>query len=158
MDSRLTYQQALNRATALCSRSEKCNSEVRALFNNWGLSAEEAGKALNYLEKERFLDEQRYADYFVHDKFHLNKWGRYKIIYMLRMKKISEVMINKALESISAEEYEHAIRHLLAMKAKTIKGANTRDKLSRLITFAQGRGYEGDLVFRIAEEIFAVED
>jgi len=158
MDSDLTYQQAITRASAICSRSEKCEAEIRALFNKWGLSSGDADKAINWLVRERFIDEKRYTANFVHDKFHLNKWGKFKIISMLRMKKIPEEIVSDAVEGIPAEEYEDTLRKLLKGKAKTIKESGKREKFSKLISFAHGRGFENDLAFRIAGELFSPED
>lgn len=156
MESKL-YRQLLNRAMVLCSKSEKCKADIITLFEKWGLPEEEMDQALDYLLKERFIDEERFAGNFIHDKFYLNKWGKYKIAYMLRMKRIPENIINSALENIPAGEYENNIRDLLTKKARLIKGASILEKKSRLISFGQGKGFESEIIFRIAEEILSSE-
>ena len=155
MESNSSYLQAINKASALCSKSEKCKADLILYFEKWNFSAEEIKKALDFLIKERFIDEQRFTNHYVHDKFYLNKWGKYKIHHMLRMKKIPEEIINNSLNAIPVEEYEDRIRNLLLTKARSIKGDSLQERKTKLINFAQGRGFEIEIVFRIAEEVLA---
>jgi len=50
------------------------------------LDAEEADKAIARLVEQKFIDDARFARYFVKDKLKFNKWGRIKIGYALRQK------------------------------------------------------------------------
>lgn len=147
------YKQILNRASAICSRSEKCRAEITLILEKADLSSDEVDQALEYLVEEGFINEERYAANFVHDKFYLNKWGKYKIAYMLRMKKIPEETISMSLSQISSEQYEETLRALLCRKAKSIQEIPAIEQKSKLIAFALGRGYESDLAFRLANEI-----
>jgi regulatory protein len=158
MEAPLSYQQAITRASLICSKSEKCKSEMISTFEKWGLSEEDIEKGIEFLEKERYLDEERFAHHFVHDKFYLNKWGKYKISYMLRSKGIPEDLITSSLESISSEEYENSIRKQMIGKTKSIKAVSILEKKSKLIHFALGRGFESELVYRIADEILSDEE
>jgi len=121
MPGTLTYKQALKNASVICSKSEKCSSEIIASFRQWGLTEEEISTGIDYLKKEIFIDDQRYAANFVHDKFRFNKWGKIKIAYMLRQKRIAESLIADALENIPEEDYEATIRELLRSKVKSIR-------------------------------------
>lgn len=147
------YRQVLNRASAICSRSEKCKADITPVLEKAGLSSEEVDQALEYLVKEKFIDEERYTHNFVHDKFYLNKWGKYKIAYQLKMKKIHQEIISGSLLEISAEEYEKTLLKLLRSKAKTIHCTSNTELKSKLMVFAQGRGYESELAYRLANKI-----
>jgi regulatory protein len=155
MTDPLSYQQALKNAAVLCSKSEKCSSDLIAGFRKSGMSEEEIVSAIEYLTKEKFIDDQRYAFNFVNDKFRLNKWGKIKIVYMLRLKHIDEHLIENSLDSIQEEDYERTLRELLRGKAKSVKGVSNHERKGKLAVFAQGRGFESDIAYRIAGEIIS---
>ena len=69
----------LNKAATYASRCEHCESEVREKLLTWGGSCEEADEIIAYLIEERYIDNQRYANSYVKDKFRFNHWGKYKI-------------------------------------------------------------------------------
>jgi regulatory protein len=150
MSEMVSYQQILNNAAVICSKSEKCSSDIVSVFKKSGMSAEEIRSGIEYLTRERFIDDQRYALHFVHDKFKLNKWGKIKISYMLRQKHIADSLIDNALNSIVEEDYEATLRELLLIKVKSISGATDHERKGKLVVFAQGRGFESDISYRIA--------
>ncbi len=86
----------------------------------WGIEDSEASKIIEYLIKQRFIDEARYAKGFTNDKFRFNKWGRTKIAYALRLKN-SETLIDEALYNINEEQYQDTLLQILENKQKTQK-------------------------------------
>lgn len=153
MAGTISNQQAVKNASVLCSKSEKCSYDIIALFKKWDLSEEEITKGLDYLIKEKFIDDARFSQNFVHDKFRLNKWGKVKIAYMLRMRRIPESIIAESLSSMPDEDYEQTIRDLLRSKLKSVKGATKHEIKGKLAAFAQGRGFESEIAWRMAGEI-----
>jgi hypothetical protein len=53
----LTYDQALNKAAALCSQSERCPSDIFEKVVSWGISESDAARLVGYLTREGYLDE-----------------------------------------------------------------------------------------------------
>lgn len=149
----VSFRQALKNAAAICSKSEKCSADLIAVFRKSGLTNEDIVRAIDYLKKEKFIDDKRYADHFVNDKFRLNKWGKVKIAYMLRQKHIEEQLIENSLAGLPEEDYVETLRELLRSKARSVKGISTRERKGKLAVFAQGRGFESDLAYRVAGEI-----
>ncbi|MBU0765244.1 MAG: recombination regulator RecX, partial [Bacteroidetes bacterium] len=115
---------ALNSARNLCSRSEKCKSEIRQKLVEWGIPEEKTETLLVQLEKEEFIDELRYARAYANDKFRFGKWGKIKISYALRQKRIPEPVISDAVENINAEEYSRVLKEELQKKLRTTSGRN----------------------------------
>jgi regulatory protein len=150
-----SFRQALKNAAVLCSKSEKCSADLIAGFRKSGMTDEEIVTAIEYLKKEKFIDDKRYADHFVNDKFKLNKWGRVKIAYMLRQKHLDEQLIEDSLATISEEDYEGTLRELLKNKARSVKGFSIHERMGKLAVFAYGRGFESDLAYRVAGEIIS---
>ncbi len=149
----VTYQEALKRASELCSRSEKCSYDIEQKCHEWQLSAEETTRVTNYLIQEKFIDHQRYASSYVNDKFRFNQWGRIKLAYSLKMKHIEERYIKEALSGLQEESYQKVLLGLLTAKAKTIKEKDFYSRRGKLLAFAQSRGFENDEAIRIIEQL-----
>ncbi|MBK3518523.1 regulatory protein RecX [Carboxylicivirga marina] len=149
----MDYRQAINKAAALCSRKEYCSADIQKKLVNWDLSDEEADKALQWLIDEKFIDNERYAAYYVRDKFRFNNWGKIKIRYQLRGKQISSNLIEDALEQINEAEYTEKLAELLHSKKQQIKNKDYWQTKAALARFAQSRGFEPDIVFRAIDQL-----
>ena len=138
----------LHIAASYSSLAERCIYDVRKKLTSVGAQSETVDRIVAHLLKEKFIDEARYCQSFINDKFRFNRWGRIKIGYELRGKKISEAIIDKALMTIDDEEYESVLFVLLKDKKRTVKGKTEQDIFSKLYRFAIGRGFESDLTVR----------
>ena len=146
-------QSAYLKATAICSRSEKCTSEIQEKLKLFGLSAEESEPVVKKLADEKYIDDERFARAFVKDKFRFNHWGKQKIEYMLRAKKINTEILELAFEEIEDEGYADELLKLLTDKAKTIKAKDIYDKRNKLMRFAMGRGFESGKIYTALKEL-----
>ncbi|MEX0986719.1 MAG: regulatory protein RecX [Bacteroidales bacterium] len=142
------YNKLLSRAAKLCSTSEKCSHDVLEKLRNWGLEEEEALKAIKYLEDNKFLNDNRYARFFVRDKLRFNKWGRIKISYALRNKKVPSEIIEAALDTIDNEEYESALEQLLEAKIRSVGNIKEARGKAKILRFAAQRGFTSEETFR----------
>lgn len=153
------YKEALNKAANLCSRKEKCTSEIEKKFSDWGLTQEESDQGIDWLVENKFIDDERFARFYTRDKFRFNHWGKIKIGHTLRSKQIPSSIINIALEEeIEEADYMHSLKHLLQSKAKITIGKNSFDKKAKLARFAAGRGFEQNLVFQILDRMISDEE
>ena len=144
----LTEEEALYKAAAYCSSAEHCRSEVIARLTAWGVDDGTQQRILERLVKERYIDEARYARFYINDKFRFNKWGRNKIIQGLRAKKIPASVYAVELEGIDEEDYLDILRSLLEAKRRDVKARNSYERDCKLIRFALGRGYEMEAIRR----------
>jgi regulatory protein len=151
----LTREQniAFEKAALLCSRSEKCTSEIQEKLKLFGLSVEESEPVLKKLADENYIDDERFARAFVKDKFRFNHWGKQKIEYMLRAKKINPEILELAFEEIEDEGYAAELLKLLTDKAKTVKGKDQYDTRNKLMRFAMGRGFESGKIYTALKEL-----
>ncbi|MDP4185034.1 MAG: regulatory protein RecX [Bacteroidota bacterium] len=143
--------QALNKAAELCSKSERCSWEISRKLHDWGLSDEQSDHIIGQLQKEKFIDDNRYAHFFARDKFRFNKWGKIKIAYELRMRNIPNELIQSVLNEINNDSYLETLQDLLKAKASGLKAKDQWDKRSKLMRFAQGRGFEADVTLKVIE-------
>ena len=153
MTRTLTYDQALHRAAALCTRSEKCESYIRSKLLAWEINESDTNKIINYLKEEKFLDDARYCSFFVKDKSRFNKWGKIKIGFALRAKKIDEELIVDSLLQIDEDEALLTLISILTTKSKNLKYKNEYDKKGKLIRFAMGRGFETPLITKALQQL-----
>ena len=146
----------LNKAKYLCSKQEKCRSDILKKLEEWKAPAEVFDKIIKILIGEKYIDEHRYSSSFVRSKFNQNKWGKIKIKYALQQKKIPDVIIQEVLDNeIPKNEYEQCLSQLLEYKNRGLKGDQKIRKLAKLITFGTNKGFEYDMVKNVAENIIA---
>lgn len=148
----------LRRAAAYCSTAERCIQDVQKKIKAAGLTLEEGERIIARLLQEKFIDEHRFARYFVNDKFRFNKWGRIKIAYELQKRNIPAAIRTEALEGIDETEYAHILQSLLKAKKKSTKGKDDRDIYIKLLRFAAGRGFENREVSRCLKQLFNGND
>jgi regulatory protein len=157
MNPILNYKEAISKAAALCSKSEKCSSDIRKKLLDWGISTEETEKAITWLQNEKFLDDARFAGFFARDKFRFNGWGRIKIRYALRQKGVDTSIIEESVAALDEKEYRSLLKDLIQAKAGKIKAESTYEKKAKLVRYAQGRGFEPELIFNAVDDVLAEE-
>jgi len=154
----MEYQKALHSAADLCSRQERCVSEIRKKLVNWELLEEEVEEAIAYLIKEKFIDEDRFAAFYVRDKFRFNGWGRIKIRWQLRQKEVNSASQEEALQSLDEETYMEKLAELLYSKKRQIKNKDVWQTKAALVRFGQSRGFEPDLVYRQVDRLLNADN
>lgn len=136
----------LKRITKYCADAEKCTHDVISKLESWEVPENEHQNILERLRSENFLDEERYVKRFVDEKWKLDKWGKLKIENALRQKEIDDTLITEALGEINDKEYLEMMHEVLRKKSREVKTGKPGDDAKRVMLFAQGRGYEEDLV------------
>ena len=135
----------LSRLQKLCSKAEYCRADVyRKALKDLEGNAEAAGKVVDQLVKEKYVDDARYASAFAREKATLQGWGPVKIRFQLRGKGVSEADIAAALEEVEPEKADAKLEKVLAAKARTLEG-DPQFRL-KLLKFALSRGYEYGVV------------
>lgn len=146
--------EALHKAQVLCSKKEYCKSELKNKFYQWRVDTKDFNWIIEHLEKDKFIDERRYVEFYVRDKFKLNKWGKSKIEYELKAKGIDYGLIMKNIDLIDTVDYEETCKKLITKKINSLKNEQNPSKLKeKTIRYVQSRGFEIDLVFRIYAKV-----
>ena len=153
----LTSSQAMNRAAALCARSEQAPCDIGLKLIKWGLNAGEAAQVLQQLTEQGFIDEKRFAHAFVKDRFAFNGWGKIKIAYQLRQKGISSEMIDEAMTAIDDEVYRQRLTELLCAKWRTVKERDPRAAWAAMMRFASSRGFETTLASDCIKKVTQID-
>ncbi len=148
-----TAQEIFARMAALCSRSEQCSTDIHKKITAARLNSEEADEIIEKLKAEKFIDDERYIRSYVSDKFKFNKWGKVKIRHYLKMKGLSDELIQNGLDEIDAKKYHETLIKTLKEKARKVKKKNKFEKMGQLIRFAQNRGFEPEIIHRYLNEV-----
>jgi regulatory protein len=135
-----TFYQGLEYAKDYCAKEERCQSQVIDKLISLGLTREESEDCVAELICQGYINEQRYAELFAVSKFHQNKWGKIKIAYYLKQKKISEPCIKKGLEAIDYDEYISLIREIFSKKYYSIS-SDKRIKTKKSFDYLLGKGF-----------------
>ncbi|GEM_PF-33263 len=144
-----TYSAALVALERLCSLREYCESDIRKKLKRFELTEEEKEKIVDELVNNSFLSNIRYARAFVRDKVRLSGWGRNKIIYMLRSKKLEDKIISEAMEEYPQQMNKERLKELLIKKSREIKVGESYEKMmGKLVRFALLRGFDYDETIR----------
>lgn len=141
-----TEEQALLALTALCSQGEHCYREMQEKMQRWGITEEAQTRILQYLEDERYIDEERFCRAFVHDKMEYNGWGKRKIEQALWLKGIPSAISSPVLNSIELDEWTRKLQPILKAKKRSIKADNEYEMNQKLARFALSRGFTFDVI------------
>lgn len=143
----ITTENAIARLEALCARAEHCSFELSTKLRGWGITGASAEKIINQLIDNRFVDDLRFAQSFVRDRYRFSGHGRRKIILALIAKHIPRNIINTALEEIDDEVYFNNLCHIINRKASSLD-MTIYDNRNKVYRYAIGRGYESNLIVK----------
>ena len=130
-----------------CSYQERSHQEVKEKLYSFGLYKEDVESLLSEMIEENYLNEERYAIAFAGGKFRIKKWGKVKIRYELKQKRISEYCTRLGLASIDEDEYLKTLHSLFEQKRATLKSEkNIFVKKQKIRSFLMQRGFEPQLI------------
>ena len=146
------FAKVLDRLKAQCVKREYCRSDIfRKALTAFEGDRDSAGRLVESLVTDRFVDDSRYAAAFAREKARLSGWGPAKISFALRGKGIDKSIISDALKEIDSEEADRRMVSVLETKYKTLKG-DPQEKF-KLLRFGLTRGYDYDKIAPVVDEI-----
>ncbi|MFA6702341.1 MAG: regulatory protein RecX [Dysgonamonadaceae bacterium] len=152
--SAISEKTAYSRMARICSMKECCEFDIRIKIRRYNL--EEVGaedRIIALLKKGKYIDDQRYVDSFVHDKFQFNKWGKSKIEAALWEKHIPAELIKTAFSEIPKDKWLQSLMLQLENKYKSISFQSEIEAKTKLLRYAAGRGYGYEESLRCIEEL-----
>ncbi len=150
----LSLEQALQKARHYCAYQERCHLEVKEKLYGLGLRKNDVEDALSKLIEENYLNEERFAVLFAGGRFRMKQWGRVKISYELKQKKVGEYCIKKALASINEDEYDRTLADLARDKWEALdKIADAFIRRQKIQAFLIQRGYESENIRNVVTKL-----
>ena len=145
MKRRPTAEEMLVKMAGLCAAAEQCVADVRSKILKQGFSMAEAEKMIDYLQRNKYLDDARYARAYAVDKVRFSGWGRMKVRMGLRSKGMGESVIAQALEYIPDTDYQEALWKVMGAKGKSLDLHDVKDR-QKLYRHMASRGFESGLI------------
>jgi regulatory protein len=150
----LTKEQALQKARHYCAFQERTHIETREKLYSFGLHKNEVEEILAQLIEENYLNEERFAIQFAGGKFRIKHWGKMKIKYALKEKRISDYNIRKALEEIDGEEYRKQLEKMTTKKWNSVKTEqNSYLRMQKTRDYLIRKGFESGLVMPVLRKL-----
>lgn len=143
---------ALSRMQQICSRAEKSPKEIETKLLTFQLDDEAILEIIESLKEDNFIDEYRYTEAFIRDKFKFNQWGRLKISNALILKGIHPHIIEEGLRLIEKDEYK-LLLIILSEKNKKLTDKNQWQRKGKLFRFAAQKGFANDQIYRAIDDI-----
>jgi regulatory protein len=146
---KLSPDQALQRGKLYCAYQERSHAETKDKLYSFGLSKTDVEKTISQLIEEDYLNEERFAAAFARGKFRMKHWGRVKIKYELKQRRVSEYCIKKAMQEIDDEEYAETLKKLCEQKLKELGSEETElMKKKKVRDYLLQKGYEHELIMQ----------
>lgn len=140
-----TPLQALQKVKHFCSYQERCHAEVKEKLYSYSLNKNEVETLISQLIEEDYLNEQRFAEQFAGGKFRMKQWGKVKITYELKQKRISDYIIKKALKCIDEDTYLKTLEKLAEAKWNALKNEQYINRQVKTTNYLIQKGYEFNL-------------
>ena len=126
---------------------------MRDKLYEWGLWPEAVENIIVQLISSNFLNEERFSKAYALGKFRQKGWGKIRIKQGLKLKKVPDVLIRKALQQIDGDEYEKTLTDILTRKARTVNEKDAFKRRYKLQQYAFGRGFEADIINDILHQM-----
>ena len=148
-----TEQAYVSKAEQYCATNEQCRSAVRDKLRTWGADMGLTERIVEYLVDNDFINEERYCRIYCDSKINLQKWGRIKIAYQLRSKRIENKIIDQTLKNIDEQTYTETLHNLAVNKASSIKEDDPVKLRNKLVTFLSSHGFTPDEIHNALQDI-----
>ncbi len=122
-----------------------------------GRSKKTVDQFVSQLIEDGFLNEERFCIQFAGSHFRLKKWGKLKIVYALRQKKVSEANIKRALREIEEGDYQTSLQKIAQAKWNSLKKEQYLNRQSKTMAYLLQKGYEGPRIQVVIAGIRAAE-
>lgn len=157
MSNKLTFVEIQKKLESYCSYQERCHHEVEQKLNSFLLTTEERHQIIIHLIEYNYLNEERFALLFTQSKLHQKKWGKVRIKQELKIRKISDYLINQSLNQILEEEYLNSFETLAEKHWEIISERNTLKKRKKFCDYLLRKGWESDLVYQKVKKLEFLE-
>ena len=145
---------ARNNAYALLRARPRSEHELRERLKLKGYEAPVIDEIVEALRRLGDVDDEHFARLWVDSRMHMNPSGDVILKHELKLKGVSDAIIEAALEEKAKnyDEYEVAL-HMAKERFKRFKKLDRPKAMKRMYDFLLRRGFAYDTVRRIVENI-----
>ncbi len=133
----------------LLGRRDHASFELKKKGYKKEYSSELMDDILEELESKGYINNLKFAEKFVHDKFEFNQWGPNKIRNHLRSKKINSAIIEQAIDSqLQSGDELSVIQDLFKKKKPSLLRTSPEKRKKKLFDYLLRKGFNSDIIFR----------
>jgi len=148
----LTRSAAIKSAAHYCTYQERSQQELRNKLYELGLYQNEVEQVITEMILAGSLNEERFAMAYVSGKFRIKRWGKRKIREGLKQKRVSEGLIQKALQTIDPENYRETLLKHAEKYSRQLKENHPLNRRFKLIHCLMEKGFESELITEVLNE------
>ncbi len=150
---RMLFEELLEKARRFCAYRDRCKKETADRLYQLGANRDLTAKIIHTLQKEGFVDEQRFARAYARGKFEHNHWGRTRIKQELAFRQMDENTIAEALFEIDENKYLEVLSEMAAKKLKSLKGQPDFAARGKTAAHCIRKGFEPGLVWKVVNKL-----
>lgn len=143
-------------ALFLLSRRDYSVGKLERKLKQKDFPPEEISSIIKFLLKNKFLDDQRFAEHYVRNQTNIKPTGKYKLSMKLKQNFISDDIIQKILVGISDENEMDSAKELADKKYSTLKNKHQGDKnkiSEKLFRHLIGRGFGYEITKLVIDDL-----
>ena len=140
------YYQIYNMALTYIEIKMRTSKEIKDYLNKKNFNTKLIDEVLDRLNKEGYLNEEKYIDAFVNDKVNLTNWGPYKIKKSLLDLELDETLINNKLNTINENIWNGKIEKIINKKLNSLKNKSNYMVKNKLKIDLYNLGYDNNLI------------
>lgn len=148
-----TIEEALAKLQNYCGYQERCIKEVGQKLRDMGIDPGNSDTIIGCLQRDNYLNEERFAKSFVKGKFQIKKWGRNRLKAELKQRAIAINHITHALAQFSDDDYINAFNELAEKKCLSLRENDKNKKRKKLVDYLLYRGWESNMVYEKTWEL-----
>lgn len=140
------YYEIYNMALTYIEIKMRTSKEIKDYLNKKNFNTKLIDEVLDRLNKEGYLNEEKYIDAFVNDKVNLTNWGPYKIKKSLLDLELDETLINNKLNTINENVWNGKIEKIINKKLNSLKNKSNYMIKNKLKIDLYNLGYDNNLI------------
>lgn len=129
-------------------RSEK---EIREHLNKKGVNKDIVDVVINDLKREGYVNDESFAEMFIHDKINLSMDGPFKVRKELQNLGIKESIINEKIELFTKNIEKEKINKIIDKQLKTNHNKSNYMLKNKILNYLNNNGYDSALSISVFE-------
>ncbi|OGD61665.1 hypothetical protein A3A71_00275 [Candidatus Berkelbacteria bacterium RIFCSPLOWO2_01_FULL_50_28] len=144
---------AFDYAVKLLGYRARTEKELRERLRDKSYEPEAVEKALQRLAAVGLIDDDKFAESFVHSRLSIMRRGKYRICLEMKRRGFSRELTEKWTSQISADDEIEVARELLESRIRSWSNLDELTRKRRALGLLGRRGFAPNIIYRLLKEI-----
>lgn len=150
----IAYDNALNYLT----KKMRSINEMKSYLTKQMYDEQTIIVVINRLISEKYLDDEKYINYFINDKINLSNDGPLKIKKELEQKEINNELINKHIKKFNKSVQEEKIKKIILKQIKLNHNKSSILLKTKILHYLIDLGYEKSIINEMLDKTYNYDD